>query len=276
MTKKMSVSKSFILIFAVLWLVVAGAPYYFMVLTGFKQQFELLTESIWALPKSPTMANYINVLTGKFFIFFKNSVLVVGVSVFLILAVSAMSSYVFARIKFRLNTSIFGLIIAGMAIPVHVTLIPVYLLTNKMGLYDNLMALVGPYVALNIPMSVFILTEFMRDIPKELEESARIDGCGPRMTFFRIILPLSKPGLVTLAIYNAVFLWNEFIFVLVLTQSTDKRTLPLGIWEYQGQYAANIPAIMALLTLSSLPMILAYLFGQDKLIKGMMAGAIKG
>lgn len=273
---KVVISKIAVILIAVIWLIIAGAPFVFMVLTGLKKQFELLTGKIWALPKVPTLSNFIGVLSGNFFIFLKNSVLVVGVSVLLILVVSAMASYVLARIKFKFNTAILGLIIAGMAIPLHVTLIPVYLLTNKMGIYDSLLALIGPYVALNIPMSVFILTEFMRDIPKEMEESARIDGCGPKMTFYKIILPLSKPGLITLAIYNAVFLWNEFIFVLVLTQSTEKRTLPLGIWEYQGQYSANIPMIMALLTLSALPMIIAYLFGQEKLIKGMMAGAIKG
>lgn len=276
MAKKISFTDLLILVFAVLWLVIAGAPFYFMVLSGFKEQFEILTGGIWALPASPTISNYVDVLSGQFFLYFKNSILVVGVSVFLILMVSSMSSYVLARLKFRLSAAVFGLIISGMAIPVHVTLIPVYLLTNKIGIYDTLAALIGPYVAINLPMSVFILTEFMRDIPKEMEESARIDGSSTLMTFFRIILPLSKPGLVTLAIYNAVFLWNEFIFVLVLTQSTNNRTLPLGVWEFQGQYAANIPAIMALLAVSSLPLILAYLFGQDKLIKGMMAGAVKG
>ncbi|WP_094550407.1 carbohydrate ABC transporter permease [Petroclostridium xylanilyticum] len=276
MKTKVTFRQVIVFILAVLWLCIAGAPFFFMVQTGFKQQSELLSGPVWALPKVPTLSNYVGVLTGKFFIFFRNSVVVVAGSVILILLVSAMSSYVFSRIKFKLNTAIFGIIIAGMAIPVHVTLIPVYLLTNKLGLYDTLLALIGPYVALNIPMSIFILTEFMRDIPRELEESARIDGCGPKGIFFRIILPLSRPGLVTLAIYNAVFLWNEFIFVLVLTQSTNNRTLPLGIWEYQGQYAANIPMIMALLTLASLPMMIAYLVGQEKLIKGMMAGAIKG
>jgi raffinose/stachyose/melibiose transport system permease protein len=273
---KLSFKSGIILILAVFWLIVSGSPFFFMLQTGLKEQFELLSGSIWALPKAPTLANYSTIIQGKFFIFLKNSIFVVGISVFLILIISSMASYVFSRIKFKLNSMLFSLIIAGMAIPVHVTLIPVYLLTNKLGIYDTLFALIGPYVALNIPMSIFILTEFMREIPRELEESARIDGCGPMSIFFKIIFPLSKPGLVTLAIYNAVYLWNEFIFVLVLTQSTKNRTLPLGIWEYQGQYAANIPMIMALLTLSSLPMIIAYIVGQDKLIKGMMAGAIKG
>ena len=116
----------------------------------------------------------------------------------------------------------------------------------------------------------------MQTISRELEEASEIDGCGKFATFFRVIFPLSKPGLATLAIYNGVVIWNEFIFVMTLTQSQASRTLPLAIWQYQGQYSMNIPMIMALLVLSSLPVILLYVFGQDKLVKGMMAGAVKG
>jgi raffinose/stachyose/melibiose transport system permease protein len=146
----------------------------------------------------------------------------------------------------------------------------------RTGLYDTLWALVGPNIAFNLPMSVFILVSFMRGIPRELEEAAEIDGCGKFTTFFRIIFPLSRSGLATLGIYNGVVIWNEFIFVMVLTQSQAVRTLPLAVWQFQGQYSSNIPVIMAVLTLSSLPIILLYVFGQDKLVKGMMAGAVKG
>jgi raffinose/stachyose/melibiose transport system permease protein len=167
------------------------------------------------------------------------------------------------------------LIVAGLVIPLHVTLIPVYLLTKQIGLYDSLWALLGPYVAFNLPLSIFILTEFMRVIPRELEDAARIDGCGPMATFWRVILPLSTPGLATLAIYNAVVLWNEFVFAFVLITSPQNRPLPLAIWEYQGEYAMNVPAIMGVLTLSALPLIAIYILGQERVIKGMMAGALK-
>jgi raffinose/stachyose/melibiose transport system permease protein len=108
------------------------------------------------------------------------------------------------------------------------------------------------------------------------EEAAEIGGCGKFITFFKVIFPLSRSGLAALAIYNGVVIWNEFIFAMVLTQTQTSRTLPLAIWEYQGQYSMNTPLIMALLLLSSLPVILLYIFGQDKLVKGMMAGAVKG
>jgi raffinose/stachyose/melibiose transport system permease protein len=270
-----SIQRGAIYLLATLWLLLAGVPFYFMAQTGFKKQFAFLT-NIWGLPKPFILTNYQTILAGNFFRFLGNSLFVVSVSVVLILTVSSMAAYVFARIRFGLSGVLFTAVVAGLVIPIHVTLIPVYLLITRVGIYDTLWALVGPYVAFSIPITVFLLTEFMREIPRELEDAARIDGCGPMRSFFEIILPLSAPGLATMAIYNAVFLWNEFVFAFILTSSTDKRTLPLGIWEYQGQYTANIPVIMAVLTLSSLPLIVAYLIGQERLVKGIMAGALRG
>lgn len=285
-----------VLALATIWLIISGIPFYFMAITGFKERFELLSGGgVFAFPKAFVFENYREVLavpncqeslfaegcisqllTGStFYSYLFNSVLIVAVSVVLILFISAMASYVFARIRFKLNRPLFMLIIAGLVIPLHITLIPVYLLTKQIGLYDSLWALLGPYVAFNLPVSIFILTEFMRQIPREMEEAARIDGSGPFGTFFRIILPLSMPGLATLAIYNAVILWNEFVFAFVLITSPNSRPLPLAIWEYQGQYSMNVPAIMAVLTLSALPLVLVYIVGQERVIKGMMAGALK-
>ena len=156
------------------------------------------------------------------------------------------------------------------------TLVPIYLMTRQLGLYDTPFALIGPYVATSLPVSIFIMTEFMRQIPRELEEAAQLDGCGPFAMFWKVFFPLSGPGLATIAIYNGIHLWNEFIFAYVLTSSTRNRTLPLAMWDFQGQYASNIPAMLAVVTLSSLPLIAAYAFGQERIVKGMMAGALKG
>lgn len=258
------------------WLAVTTVPFLFMVMTTFKTQQESFASSVWALPEALDFVNYIDVLSGPFFSYLKNSVMVVAISVVLIVLIAAMAAYAFARIRFRFNESLFGLIVAGMIVPIHITLVPIYLMTREIGLYDSQFALIGPYVATSLPISVFILTEFMRQIPKELEEAARLDGCGPFAIFFKIFLPLSGPGLSTIAIYNAIMLWNEFIFAYVLTSSTSTRTLPLAIWDYQGQYTANIPAILTVVTLTSLPLVVAYAFGQERIVKGMMAGSVKG
>lgn len=276
MRRKITIGKIIFSIWAVICAVVAGAPFYFMFISSFKKQFELLTSGVFAFPKSLYLHNYEAVIQGHFYKYLLNSIFVVSVSLVLILLAAAFASYPLSRFRFKMNTVLFAIVIAAMTVPVHVTLIPIFQLTQSLHIYDTVWALIGPYVAFNIPISVFILKGFMDNIPKELEEAAEIDGCGKFGTFFRVLLPLLKPGLATLAIYDGVNMWNEFSFALVLTQSENSRTLPLSIWEYQGQYNANIPMIMTVLTFCAIPMIIAFIIGQDKLIKGMMAGAVKG
>jgi raffinose/stachyose/melibiose transport system permease protein len=262
--------------FSLVWLVVAGGPFYYLFLTSLKTQGEFLSGSLFKLPRIFSLQNYVKVLEGGFYRYFLNSILVLAISLALLLFISAFAAYPLARMRFKLNRPVYMLIVAAMSIPIHITLIPVFIMSIRLNLYDGIAALIGPNVAFNLPVSIFILTAFMMGISREIEEAAEIDGCGKFRAFFNIILPLSKSGLATLAIYNGVIIWNEFSFAMVLTQSPASRTLPLAVWEYQGQYTINIPLIMALLLLSSLPMILLYIFGQDKLVKGMMAGAVKG
>ena len=261
---------------AAIWLIVAGGPLAFLILTSFKDHFELLTEAIWALPQEPSLENFRRVLGNDFFVFLKNSVVVVTISVAIILLVSSMASYVFARIRFRWRTPLFSLVVAGLIVPIHVTLIPIFILTQQLGVYDSIWGLVGPYVAFSVPVSVLILTGFMQAIPRELEEAARVDGAGPVRRFRSVVLPLTRPGLVTVAIFNGVMLWNEFVFAFVLTTSRVNRTLPLAIWDYQGQYGNDVPVVMSVLTLTALPLVIAYLLGQERITRGIMAGALKG
>ena len=258
------------------WLGVTTLPFLFVVLTSLKTQEETYTNPVWALPEALNFGNYLQVLEGSYLTYLRNSAFVITVSVALIVLVSTMAAYALARLKFRFNTALFGLIVAGMIVPLHVTLVPVYLMTRSLGLYDTLFALIGPYVATSLPVSVFILTEFMRQVPRELEEAALLDGCGPFKIFARIFFPLSMPGISTVAIYNGIMLWNEFVFAYVLTSSPQVRTLPLAVWEFQGQYSSDIPTILAVVTLSTLPLIMVYAIGQEKIVNGMMAGSLKG
>ena len=274
-TKKI-ITWSIVFVLVAFWLVLTASPFVFMVLSDFKKQLEMLVSGVFSLPKELYWGNFTEVLRGHFFNYFFNSVIVVGISLTVLLLISASAAYPLSRFRFKWNRPIYGSIVAGMSVPIHVTLIPLFMIAKNLYLYVTIWALIGPYIAFNVPVSVFILTSFMADIPVELEEAAQIDGCGKYRTFFSVIFPLSKPGLATLAIYNGVNMWNEFSFALVLTQSQENRTLPLATWEYQGQYAMNTPMIMTVLTLSVLPMIIAFLVGQDKLIKGMVAGAVKG
>lgn len=274
--KKITPIKFILGIFVIFWSLVAALPFVFMVLNSFKDKFEILTEGVFAIPKKFEITNYVNVIKGNFIHFFINSVIVVVVALSILLFISASASYPLSRFKFNLAKPLYGVIVACMSIPIHITLIPVFKMSQALHVYDSIVALIGPYVATAIPISVFILTSFMREIPKEIEESAEIDGCNKFQMFFKIIFPLAKPGLATLAIYNGVNMWNEFSFAYTLTQSAKNRTLPLAVWEFQGQYSMNTPMIMTVLTLTVIPMILLFVFMQERLVKGMTAGAVKG
>ncbi len=262
--------------FACIWLVLTLTPFFFMIINSFRKQFDMLQQGVFHLPDPWFFDNYTNVVSHGFFGYFLRSVIVVAISLVLMLIISAFAAYPLARMSFKLNPFIYALIVAMMSVPMHVTLIPIFKLTTSVGLYDSLGSLIGPYVAFALPMSVFILTAFMKTIPKEVEESAEIDGCNRYQNFFKMILPLSKSGLSTLAIYNGVSMWNEFAFANTLLITPEKKTLPLALGQFKGEHSLDIPIILAVLTLSVLPMITLFIVFQDKLVKGMMAGAVKG
>ncbi len=262
--------------FALFWLLVALIPFAFMILNSFRKQFDMLSQGVFHFPDPWFFDNYPNIIKHGFFGYFFRSVLIVGVSLLIMLIIAAFAAYPLSRMKFRLRNLIYAGIVACMSIPMHVTLIPIFKMTNQMGLRDKLFALLGPYVTFALPMSVFILTAFMMTIPKEVEESAEIDGCNKFSNFFQIILPLSKSGLSTLAIYNGVSMWNEFAFANTLLTSASQKTLPLALGQFKGEHSADMPLMLAVLVLSALPMIILFIIFQDKLVKGMMAGAVKG
>ncbi|MBD1379607.1 carbohydrate ABC transporter permease [Metabacillus arenae] len=262
-------------VLAIIILIFTGLPFLIMINSSFKSQLEFMT-SPWSLPDAFTLSNYSSVMSSDFFNYFFNSLIVSAISVVLVIVLSAMASYPLARMKFKLNRPLFMLFLVGMMIPIHTTLIPIYLLTIKIGLYDTIWGLIGPYVAFALPISVVIFTMFLQDIPKELEESAKIDGCGHFKLFWKILFPLLTPAVSTVAIYNFIHIWNEFVFALVLTNSFENYTLPLGLREFYGEFSVNVPGIMAALTLSSLPLLLVYFVAQEKIVKGIAAGSVKG
>lgn len=273
---KSRVAWSVAIFFACVWLVIALVPFFFMVMNSFRKQFDMLSQGVFHMPDPWYFENYVNVVANGFFGYFLRSVIVVAISMVLMLAIASCAAYPLSRMKFKLRGFLYAGIVAMMSIPMHVTLIPIFKMTTDMGLYDTLWALIGPYVTFALPMSVFILTAFMSTIPKEIEESAEIDGCGKYRTFFTMILPLSKSGLSTLAIYNGVSMWNEFAFANTLIQSPSNKTLPLALGQFKGEHSLDIPLILTVLVLSVLPMLILFIIFQDKLVKGMMAGAVKG
>lgn len=274
--RKSKVAWIFAVLFACIQLMITIIPFIFMVINSFRKQFDMLQQGVFHLPDPWYFKNYVEVITNGFFGYFFRSVIVVAISLTLLLLIASCAAYPLSRMKFKSRGLIYAGIVAMMSVPMHVTLIPIFKMTKDIGLYDSIWGLIGPYVAFGLPMSVFILTAFMSSIPKELEEAAEIDGCNKYRNFTNIIFPLSKSGLVTLAIYNGVSMWNEFAFANTLTQSASSKTLPLALGQFKGEHSLDIPLILAVLTLSVLPMIILFVIFQDKLIKGMMAGAVKG
>lgn len=273
---KKTVVRFIVGIYAAMFLVVSLLPFYLMLINSVKSSQDYGRNGFFSIPEKVMFANYLKVISDGIFNYFKNSLVVAAISLILLLLIGLCAAYAFSRIRLKWTKALFLLVIACMTISIHVALIPIYLLTRDVGLYDTTAALVGPYIAFNLPITIFILTNFMGEIPVELEEAARMDGCGHFRLFSSIIVPLSKAGVVTVAIYDVISMWNEFSFALVLTQSPGTRTLPLALWNYKSQYGSNIPMLFAVLFLSVIPMIAAFAFGQDKLIRGMMAGAVKG
>ena len=260
---------------ALVFLVTTGYPFLYMIATSLKTQpyFFEHPVSLWG---SFVLENYGLVFELGIHRYFFNSLIISTVSVTLVILFAAMVSFPLARMRFKLNRPIYYLFLAGMMIPVHTTLIPVYMLTKQLGMYDTLWALTGPYVSFSLPISIIILTQFVQEIPKELDEAAIVDGTAPSKLFWLIIFPLLTPAIATIGIYNFIHIWNEFVFGLVLITTPAKMTLPLGLRAFYGEFSVNIPGIMAAITLGTLPLLLAYFFSQEKVVKGLSAGAVKG
>ena len=273
---KSRITWAIVFVLALFWVFVTLIPFLFMIINSFRKQFDMLSQGVFHFPNPWYFDNYPHIVQNGFFGYFGRSVFIVALSLVVMLIFSAFAAYPLSRMKFKFRNLIYAGIVAMMSIPMHVTLIPIFKMTTSMGLYDKLISLLGPYVAFALPMSVFILTGFMMTIPKEIEESAEIDGCNKYNNFFQIILPLAKSGLSTLAIYNGVSMWNEFAFANTLLQTPAQKTLPLALGQFKGEHSLDMPMILAVLVLSALPMIILFIIFQDKLVKGMMAGAVKG
>lgn len=256
-------------------LVLTGFPFVFLLINSFKDMAEYL-KNIWELPAQFYFGNYEAVFRPDFLRYFVNSTFVSALSVFLIVLTSSMIAFAFAKMNFRGSKLLYFIIIAGMMIPIHTTLIPTFTLLSSLHLNDTRLGLCGPYISYNIPVSVFILTQFFKEIPKEIEEAAIIDGCSTVGVFRRIILPLSGAGLSTVTVYTFLNIWNEFAYANVLINTASKKTLPLGIREFYGFQSVNIPAILTAILVGSLPVILLYFCASEKVVNGLTQGAVKG
>jgi raffinose/stachyose/melibiose transport system permease protein len=258
-----------------LWLGVVLIPIYWIVITSFKAQSSYYTTNAFKPPGSPTLDNYRLVIESDFARYFVNSVVVTAGTIVPAVLVSFMAAFAIVRGNGLFLTGVNGMFLMGLAIPLQATIIPVYLIIIRLRLYDSLTAIILPSIAFAIPLSVLVLANFIRDVPKELFESMRVDGASEWATLWRLAFPLTRPALVTVAIYNGLAVWNGFLLPLILTQSPDRRTLPLAVWTFQGQYGNNVPAILASVVLTTLPILVLYAIGRRQLLSGLTAGFSK-
>jgi raffinose/stachyose/melibiose transport system permease protein len=258
--------------FGWVWLAIIIIPVYYVVVTSFKDQGAYFTQNPLALPNPPTLTAYQQVVEAGIIRYFFNSVIVTIGAVIPLVLFSFLASYAIVRGNSRLLRFSRSLFLLGLAIPLQATIVPIYLIITRIHMYDTLGALILPSIAFGIPLTVLILSNFIRDVPRELFESMRLDGCTDWQMAWKLAFPLTKPAIVTVSIYNGLNVWNGFLFALILTQSPEKRVMPLALWAFQGEYTVNIPAVLAAVVLSTLPILILYILGRRQLLRGLTAG----
>lgn len=249
-------------------------PLFWMVISGFKTKNELFMNT-WALPGKLLYKNYVdawNIGVGRYFF---NSVFVTSISILLTVVISSLCSFGLSRYDFKLKKILMLIMVGGLMLAPQVSLISLYKMLQSLGIYNTYLALIVPYVAYRIPFTTFLIKTYFDSIPKEIEESAYLDGCSSFMVFWNIILPLSKPIVLTSALFSGMAIWNEFMFALVFTESSDLRTIPLGLMNLRGTLVTDWTVLLAGLTLSALPMIICFLLLQRQFIRGLTAGSVK-
>lgn len=248
-----------------------------VVLSGsFKTTAEIF-ENSFALPTSPNLDNFGEVLTGgNLATAFVNSTVITVCSVVLTLFIASLAAYGISRIPGWRGWLIFGFLVLGMSVPTQVNMIPQYVQFGQLGLLDNPLGLILINIVSTLPVAVFILGGFMRTLPQGLYEAADIDGAGPWRAYRAIALPLSAPLIAATATFLFVMHWNDLLYPLMFVSSDANATLPLALLRFQGEYLTNYPLLFAGVLLSSIPVVVAYVFLQRYFVAGMTSGAVKG
>ncbi len=269
----MHIASHLVMIF---WTLIVLFPLWVLVINSFKSRLTIYTNPFW-LPSKWNFNNYKEVFSdGNFLVYFNNSLIVVLTSLIISVFVASLASYALAHWKGRWSHLLFLFFIAGMMLPIKIASIRLLEIVRFLGLLNTIWSLVPIYVAMGIPIGVFILTEFIRQIPHELTEAAIIDGSGRMGIFWKITLPLIRPALSTVTIYNLIPFWNDLWFPLIFINKEESKTLLLGVTRLFGQYQTDWSKVLAVLTLSAIPVLVLYLLMSKQFIKSVTAGAVKG
>lgn len=257
---------------ALVWLVVVGAPLYYMIVASLQSSGVYLTSNPWFPTKGITGANYSAVFSSGITSYFRNSIVVACGTTLMAVAFSLLAAYAIVVHATRITGLVFRSFLVGFAVPIQALMIPLYLTILRAGLYDSLLGLILPMAAFSLPVTILILVNFLRDVPRSLIDAMRVDGAGAFRTLWSLVLPLSWPAIATVGVFDFVNSWNNFLFPLILTQSPDKATLPLSVFNFEGQHLENVPEIMAAVALSVAPLFVLYLVARRRLMAGLAAG----
>lgn len=250
-------------------------PLIWMVLSSLKTEREFF-RNIWGLPAKFQWGNYVKAWNMGISSYFFNSVFVTLCTVALCVVIAALAAFALSRYRFRGNSVIFVLCMGGMMLSPQVTLIPLYKIIQALKIHDTYLAMILPYAAYRMPITLMLIRSYFLGIPKEIEESATIDGCASFGILWRIFLPISKPILMTCAILVAYYAWNEFLFSMIFIDSRAYKTIPSGLMVFRDALSTDYALLFAGLTISAIPMIAVFLLMQKQFIRGMTAGAVKG
>lgn len=267
--RRLSFGRIVAFVLATVWLVIVIAPIYYMVLASFRSQGTYLTENPWLPSGGLTVSEYGTVFGAGLGRYLVNSVIITAVCVVLTLSLCLAAAFRIVRRSTRAAGASFRILLIGLAIPLQAIIVPLYLLVYKAHLYDTLFALMLTMSAAAVPLTVLVMVSFVRDIPRELIGAMLVDGGTEWTVFRRLIVPLSKPVLATLAIYDGLNVWNNFILPLVLTQSNSVAVLPLGLTKLEGQYSINVPAVMAGVLLSVLPLVILFVVMRRQVMRSL-------
>lgn len=238
---------------------------------------ELFGKDILVWPNPPQWGNYVKAwVDGKIPQYLLNSVIVNLVSIFFICLFSMFLAYAFTRMTWKLKSVFYGIFTLGLMVPIHATLLPNYISFNSLGITDSYFGLILAYIGFGLPLATFIMSGFMHTVPRELEESALMDGCNIWQIIFSIVLPITRSALVTVVIMTFISTWNEFIMAATFVSSEKFRTLPYAVYNFAGQYASNYSVQFAVMALVALPTLIVYIFMSDQITQGVADGALKG
>jgi len=250
-------------------------PIYFMSASAFKTKSEYILNK-WGLPTSFFLDNFNTALAGeKFFLRFANSAILTVGAVGVSLLIACLAAFAFARMRFPGKQTLFNIVLSLMVIPPVVMVVPLFVSMVRWGLVNTYQGTIIIYVGLLLPFSVYLMTNFFRTIPGEIIEAARMDGCSNLGVFWRIMMPLSAPAVITLIVVNALWVWNELLIALIFLQKDEMKTLMVGIAALRSRNYVDIPATMAGLLIATIPIIILYMFGQRYFIRGLTGGAVK-